>query len=516
VLMMGANNALPTTKVVTTSANGTLDLNGYTTTVGSIAGTTGTITSGATTPTNLNVGGNDANFSYTGNISQSVRVVKQGTGDFTLGSAPQVATVTAGSPAATVTSTTGWYVGMPVAGPGIPSGTTVSAITGATGVILSNAATTAGTSITPANTNWAGIELQAGRVVIRDDANLGLVPNAATADNIAFSGGTLRNTQNVTLAGNRGITVNSQGGTVETDALTTLTANGIVSGSGQLSKIGNGTLSLTATNTHTGKVEVATGTLSLASTGSLLDSQWVEVKSGSTFNTSAVAGGANIDGTVSGTGTISGSLNLVSNAGVVNGNGLLAPGNASVNALLNAGDANGVLTITGNLNLTPASILTTRVSLTASAPTLNDAAGITAALLSNNILGYLNSQESAWNTASIGAHDNVKVDGLMTFNRNAGVVLTYSGYTPVFGDVFDFFDWGNVLMNDFRHGAGDGFSRRSGGSLGDLDLPALTSGLLYDMTLFNTAGIVVVIPEPSRLALMMLGALGFVLRRRRR
>jgi autotransporter-associated beta strand protein len=536
VLMMGATNALPATKTLTTSANGVLDINGFTTTTGTIAGTMGTITSGATTPTNLNVG-DATNFSYSGVVSQGVRLVKQGAGDFTLGSAPQVATVTQGTNVATVTSTAGWYVGMPVIGTGIPSGTTIASINSATSVNLSNVATSAGTNIVPANTNWGGTEIVAGKIIVRDDANLGLVPANATngAANLTFNGGTLRSSDNVSLAATRGVVVTSSGGTLETDATFTTNVggtvalggnfattsggnanfNGVVSGNGQFTHSGIGTATFSAVNTHTGKVEVATGTVALGTAGEIGDSSWLEIKTGAVFNTSGHAGStASVDGVVSGSGSITGSLVVTSNTGSVNSVGVLRPGSATSNMVANAGDLNGTLTINGNLALAGSSTATTRAVLNVTTPTTNDYVNIGNAIATNTLLSYLNSQESTWNSASIGDHDYVNVVGNLDLRKNGQIQVT--GWNPAYGDVLDLLDWTTVSINDFRHGAADAANARQGGLIDDLDLPGLgSSGLSYDLTLFNTSGIIVVVPEPSRALLLFFGLFALALRRRR-
>jgi autotransporter-associated beta strand protein len=534
VLMMGANNALPTTKTVTTNGNGVLDLNGFTTTVGSVAGTTGTITSGATTATNFNVGADNSDFSYTGIIAQGVRVVKQGSGEFTLGSAGQTATITAGSKSVTVTSTDGWYVGMPVSGPGIPSGTTIAAITSGTTILLSTEAVASGTRIAPANIHWGGMELVEGRVKVSDDGNLGLAPTSETAglDNIAFSGGILHIAETFATAATRGLLVNSAGGTIEVDATKTFTVggkvtlngrmtstgagnaifNGVISGSGSFVKSGSGPTTFNGVNTQTGKVEVAQGILALGSTGSIADATWLEVKSGATFDASAVAGGAQVDGVVSGQGNITGTVVITSNKGVVNNVGVLMPGSASVDVVANAGDQNGTLTFQ-NLTLAGSASPVTRALFTVTTATLNDGANIKMNIDNGTILAYLNSQENAWNAAAIGDHDAINVSGTLSLGKGGQIVI--AGWAPTYGDVLDLFDWASVLINDFSTGAATTGNQRFGGLVGDLDLPTLGAGLAYDMTLFNTSGLIVVVPEPGKISMLLLGLAALGLRRRR-
>jgi hypothetical protein len=94
------------------------------------------------------------------------------------------------------------------------------------------------------------------------------------------------------------------------------------------------------------------------------------------------------------------------------------------------------------------------------------------------------------------------------------IAIADLGYlaTAARGDVFNLIDWQGVMGGTFS--AGTGFS--SGGVFGDFDLPMLSGELVWDTSAFTTHGIVVVVPEPSRALLLLLGLFGLMLRRRRR
>lgn len=78
-------------------------------------------------------------------------------------------------------------------------------------------------------------------------------------DNLIFSGGTLRYT-GANGSADRGATLYSGGGTFEvSSSATTLTMNGVITGSGTLNKFGTGKLSLSAANTFSGGVLVTEG-----------------------------------------------------------------------------------------------------------------------------------------------------------------------------------------------------------------------------------------------------------------
>jgi autotransporter-associated beta strand protein len=88
--------------------------------------------------------------------------------------------------------------------------------------------------------------------------------------------------------------------------------NGVISGSGNLTFTGPGTLTLNATNTYSGITRVNAGTLALGSSGSIGNSSGVSLANGSRFNVSTAPGGFILGGsqTLSGGGTITGDTTI--------------------------------------------------------------------------------------------------------------------------------------------------------------------------------------------------------------
>lgn len=117
------------------------------------------------------------------------------------------------------------------------------------------------TGTTTSITSWL---INAGTLSISSDSNLGNLSGG-----LVFNGGTLQNTAG--FASNRSVTLNANGGTVQTNADLTLAGN--ISGTGALTKEGASTLTLTGTNNYLGGTTITTGTLQLGdggATGSLV------------------------------------------------------------------------------------------------------------------------------------------------------------------------------------------------------------------------------------------------------
>jgi len=117
------------------------------------------------------------------------------------------------------------------------------------------------TTLTGANTYTGGTTINGGTLAVAADANLG-----GAAGRLAFGGGTLQFSSGFTT--NRVVTLNAGGGTFDTNG-NNATLLGAISGSGSLTKIGAGVLTLSGANTYTGGTTLAAGTLSLATSQAL-------------------------------------------------------------------------------------------------------------------------------------------------------------------------------------------------------------------------------------------------------
>ncbi|WP_206243896.1 autotransporter outer membrane beta-barrel domain-containing protein [Novosphingobium terrae] len=171
--------------------------------------------------------------------------------------------------------------------------------------------------LTGANTYTGGTEIDGGTLRIANDGNLG-----AAAGGLSFNGGTLSTSADLATA--RTVSLIDDGA-VAPDAGTTLTLNGLVSGSGGLFQNGSGTLILNGANSYTGATTVGAGTL------------LVNGNQSAATGLTSVANGA----TLGGTGTIGGDVTLADGA-------TLSPG---------TGTTAGTLTINGNLSLSSGSVL---------------------------------------------------------------------------------------------------------------------------------------------------------------
>jgi fibronectin-binding autotransporter adhesin len=212
-------------------------------------------------------------------------------------------------------------------------------------------------TLTGANGAHAGaFDITGGAVAISSEANLG-------TGTLGLAGGTLITTGPTVLANL--VTLNAPGGTFETRDLTVL--GGAISGAGQLTKTGAGTLVLVGANSYSGGTTVSTGTL----VGDSISLQGaIAVAAGATVNFAEDAGGT-FAGALSGAGTV-----VKSGAGVLTLTGVntahtgtlaIDSGTVSIGAASNIG--------TGVVQMTGGTLATTGAMTLANAFTLNAPGG---------------------------------------------------------------------------------------------------------------------------------------------
>lgn len=380
------------------------------------------------------------------------------------------------------------------------------AISGSGGLVKAGIGTLALTGNNSTTLNWteAGdVKVSNGTLRIASDTSLGAAPSTATAGNIVVSNGALGNTATLTLDSRRGIALGdaagSGTGSLEAAASTTLTYNGVITDNGtgadSLVKTGTGTVSLGGASTYTGHTTITAGTLALGSGGSINSSDRITVNTGATFDVASVSGGYSVKSgqTLEGGGTVSGGVTALSGA-------TIAPGTVD-NRVADK------LVFTGVVTLDSGSVL--QLDINAPTFTSTDHFGGNAP----GTAGY-NSYVTT-NGAGQKEHDLLSA-GTLTQNAGAQIQVLAASVIPVEGQIFNLLDWTTAfntssnLGDIYRDGAAD--------SSTDLDLPDLSSyGLMWDISNFASAGVlVVVVPEPGRCLLLGLAFAALLGRRRRR
>ena len=159
------------------------------------------------------------------------------------------------------------------------------------------------------NTYSGATAINGGVLSISEDANLGMPPTSPVANHLSFDGGTLLATATFTLNANRGILLNAGGGTFDvtefdvddfgTTAPHVLTYGGTITGTGNLTKIGPGTLVLSGSNAYGGATFVEEGILQAGSTTALSPNSAFTVNSQLDLN-----GFSNTIGSLAGSGIV--------------------------------------------------------------------------------------------------------------------------------------------------------------------------------------------------------------------
>jgi autotransporter-associated beta strand protein len=345
--------------------------------------------------------------------------------------------------------------------------------------------------------------------------------DAASAVSTA-SGATLA----LNLANNASLTnAIANEGTVNATGANTNTLSGVISGAGGLTQSGSGTTILSNVNTYSGTTTMSNGQLHFAAGQTNTATINVGKASGSlgsyTLGTNSFSS-PNAAVLSAATGVALGSASSTVTIGS-GGVGILAPGN-------NLGADNGRLNINKDLVVNTGSMLDLGITTpTVATPTsfvftlgkYYLASDTDLATAYDNVFKLItdnsNASPPALNTAvateinvvpASGNHDFISVAGGLTLNGGSKVHVFANGTPTIaynYGQVFNLIDWNSFsIIGAFDAG-------------NDFYLPDLTSSnLAWDTSAFTTYGIIVIVPEPSRMLLLMFGLLGLFFRRRRR
>ena len=364
----------------------------------------------------------------------------------------------------------------------------------------------------------------------------------------------------------------SSDATLSAVAASTVSFSGVVkngsNGAKGITKTGAGTVVLIGTNTYSGTTTVNDGTLQLGdggTTGSISSSSEIALssstatlavnRSDSVSINQAITGSGNVEITsgstilgsdsnsYSGTTTVNGGSLQVGSGGagksgtgtttVASGSTILGSGviqgssfSSANGSTIQAGDDTAAGTF-GTLNFTPVTgggTHSLQSSIILGIGTANNTGSIDG-LFGNNVIGsagYITYVQGYSTGMGAGSHD------LLSFNNASGgggttlnfltstgtLQIVDGGFTGQLGQIYNLLDWGSLVTANFT-GFDVGTNYRSGGfGGGELELPTLSAGLTWDVSQFTTNGTLVVVPEPSRLLLILVGGVMLQFRRK--
>ncbi|MGC3991196.1 MAG: autotransporter-associated beta strand repeat-containing protein [Chthoniobacteraceae bacterium] len=386
-------------------------------------------------PSSISVETDSSNYTFSGYgwISGTTALVKNGPGTLTI--APTIptttGTTTSGSPTVTVTSTANLTVGMPVAGTGISSATTLTAI-GSGSITLSKNATASGTvtlSFTPYNTYSGPTTFNAGTILLDAGASLGtgtlnlystLTNNAGTnttvslANSIAVAAGT---SGTINMGNRMSIGGSASGtGTLNLNINTTVTRDDL-SGSftnfgGTINFIGSGSVRLLI---NSGSFDNFAGAkINLGSSVSLLV---YTNSSGNTLTVGELSGsGILYGGGLSGGGAATWSIGALNTSTTFSGS--IQDGGSSKAALTKTG--------TGTLTLTGTSSYTGATTVSGGVLQMNGTLGTTALSVSSG--AALGASGTVGGTVAINSGASLYL-GTATTAGNTGTLVASGGFT---------------------------------------------------------------------------------------
>ncbi|MCI5052098.1 MAG: autotransporter domain-containing protein [Simkaniaceae bacterium] len=199
-------------------------------------------------------------------------------------------------------------------------------------------------TLTLANTNTftGALTISSGTLSVSADDNMG-----DSGVNPTINGGTLAVSSDLTTA--RGFTIGASSGTISSDNAVEI--GGVITGSGGVTKLGSGTLTLTGANDYTGGTTLTEGGITLDGSGALSTTGTTALSAGTTFTIASGAGAKSI-GTVNGAGNIALNDNTLTVSdgtltGVISGTGGLTKANSGTLIVSGNDTYTGDTTITG-------------------------------------------------------------------------------------------------------------------------------------------------------------------------
>jgi autotransporter-associated beta strand protein len=328
--------ALSPFSAFTVNSGATLDLNGFNNRIGSLSGA-GTVSTSNSTRAALTVGNGNTKTTFSGVLEDGagvLQLIKSGTGTLTL-------------------TGNNIYTG----GTTISAGTLQLGNDGTSGSIAGNVTDNGTLAFNRSDpVAFAGVISGAGNVVKLGPNTLTLTEDNTYTGSATISAGTLQLGNGGTagsVAGN--VTDN---GTLAFDRSDPVTFDGVISGAGNVVKLGPNTLTFTGTNTYAGGTTINAGTLQLGNggttgsiAGNVLDNGTLAFnRSDSVTFASVISGSGNVVKLGTGTLTLPGT-NTYTGTTTVNSGSLIVDGSiASAQTVVNPdGFLGGHGTIAGNL-----------------------------------------------------------------------------------------------------------------------------------------------------------------------
>lgn len=300
-------------------------------------------------------------------------------------------------------------------------------------VVIGNQGASGGTPTLTANYNLTGGTLAAGSITA-----IGTGVNAASVRNLNLNGGTVRNKAGSDLtitgaadtsSGRLNVVLGASGGTFEADNGRNIAvgANALVSGSGNLTKAGNGTLTLGSGQTYTGRTTVNAGTVTISADNSLGAAPGSTVSNQLTLNGGTLATSASFALAASrgislgaGGGTFQ-TAGMLTNASVISGSGALTKSGDGTLVLSGANTYTGATTIGGG-----GVTLGTGAAISTNTVTFTGVAGVVLNLGGNSqSVGLVNNNLSNSVTTLAISNGSLAVTG--TADQTLGATVNGSG-----------------------------------------------------------------------------------------